>query len=103
MSKCINKVTLLGFLCDDPQVRYTPTDAPVTNISFATNVIKKIKSTNEVKVRTQWHKVVFFNRVAETAAQYLKKGSKVYIEGSLRTNIWQDNNGDGHLSTEIVC
>lgn len=103
MSKCINNVILLGNLADDPQVRYKTTDIAVVMISLATNKITKSKTNKKTKVLTQWHKIVTFNRMAEIAAQFLKKGSKVYIEGSSRANKWLDYNGDDHITTEIIC
>jgi single-strand DNA-binding protein len=98
----INKVILIGNLGRDPEVRYLPDGAAVTNISVATTDTWKDKS-GEKQERTEWHRVAFFGRLAEIAGEYLKKGSQVYIEGSLRTRKWQDKDGQDRYTTEIVA
>lgn len=100
----VNKVILVGNLGRDPETRYLPSGGAVTNIAVATGESWKDKQTGETQERTEWHRVVFFNRLAEIAGEYLKKGSKVYIEGSLRTRKWQDKDtGQDRYSTEIVA
>ena len=104
MSRGVNKVILVGNLGADPEVRYMPNGTSVTNIRIATSERWKDKQTNEVQERTEWHHVVFFTRLAEIAAQYLRKGSKVYIEGSLRTSKWQDQQtNQDRYKTEIIA
>jgi len=102
MARGINKVILIGNLGADPEVRYTPSGAAVTNISIATSEGWKDKQTGEMQERTEWHRVVLFSRLAEIAGEYLQKGSKVYIEGRLQTRKWQDQNGQDRYTTEIV-
>ncbi len=92
MARGINKVIIVGNLGNDPETRYMPSGSAVTNLSVATNESWKDKQTGEQKDRTEWHKVAMFGRLAEIAAEYLRKGSQVYIEGKLRTSKWQDNN-----------
>ena len=92
-SRGVNKVIIVGNLGTDPEVRYMPSGGAVTNISVATSEAWKDKTSGEAQERTEWHRIVFFNRLAEIAGEYLKKGSKVFIEGSLRTRKWQDNSG----------
>jgi len=99
----INKVILVGNLGQDPEVKYMPSGGAVTNISIATTDTWKDKSTGEKKENTEWHRVVFFNRLAEIVGEYLRKGSQVYIEGNLRTRKWQDQNGVDKYTTEIVA
>ena len=100
----INKVILLGNLGQDPEVRYTAGGVPIANISIATSNSWKDKNTGEQVEQTEWHRVVFFNRLAEIAEQYLKKGSKVLVEGQLRTSSWEDkNSGERKFSTQIVA
>ncbi len=99
----INKVILVGNLGRDPETRYTPEGGAVTNVSIATTDIWKDKTSGEKKESTEWHRVVFFNRLAEIAGEYLKKGSQVYVEGSLRTRKWQDKEGQDKYTTEIVA
>lgn len=101
MSKGINKVILIGNLGNDPETRTFDNGGTVTNISLATSESWNDRQTGERQERTEWHRVVFNNKLAEIAAQYLRKGSKVYIEGSLRTRKWQDQNGQDRFSTEI--
>jgi single-strand DNA-binding protein len=103
MARGINKVILIGNLGNDPETRYMPSGGAVTNISLATSESWKDKQTGQPQERTEWHRVVFFNRLAEIAGEYLRKGSKVYVEGSLRTRKWQDKSGQDKYSTEIVA
>ncbi len=103
MARGINKVILVGNLGGDPETRYMPSGGAVTNISIATSETWKDKQTGEPKERTEWHRVVFFNRLAEIVGEYLRKGSKVYVEGSLRTRKWQDQSGADRYTTEIVA
>ena len=98
----VNKVILVGNLGRDPEVRYMPEGGAVTNISIATTDTWKDKS-GEKQERTEWHRVAFFGRLAEIAGEYLKKGSQVYVEGSLRTRKWQDKEGQERYTTEIVA
>ena len=99
----INKVILVGNLGQDPEVKYMPTGGAVTNISIATTDSWTDKNTGQKQDRTEWHRVVFFNRLAEVVGEYLRKGSQVYIEGNLRTRKWQDQNGQDKYTTEIVA
>lgn len=99
----VNKVILVGNLGKDPETRYMPSGEAVTNITLATTDTWKDKTSGEKKEATEWHRVVFFRRLAEIAAQYLKKGSQVYIEGSLKTRKWQDKDGQDRYTTEIVA
>ena len=99
----INKVILVGNLGRDPETRYMPEGGAVTNVSIATTDTWKDKTSGEKKEATEWHRVVFFNRLAEIAGEYLKKGSQVYVEGRLRTRKWQDKEGQDKYTTEIVC
>ena len=101
MARGVNKVILIGNLGQDPETKSLPSGSAVTNIRLATTEGWKDKQTGEKKEATEWHSVVFFDRMAEIAGQYLKKGSKVYIEGSLRTRKWQDKNGNDRYTTEI--
>ncbi|VAW97128.1 Single-stranded DNA-binding protein, partial [hydrothermal vent metagenome] len=93
MARGINKVILIGNLGQDPEVKYMPNGGAVTNVTVATSDSWKDKNTGEMQERTEWHRVVFFRRLAEIAGEYLKKGSKVYIEGRLQTRKWQDQGG----------
>lgn len=103
-SRGINKVILVGNLGNDPEHRMLPSGGAVTNISIATSESWKDKNTGQPQERTEWHRVVFFNRLAEIAAEYLRKGSKVYVEGALRTRKWQDQQtGQDRYTTEIVA
>lgn len=102
MARGINKVIIVGNLGADPEVRYTPNGNAVTNLNIATTTNWRDKQSGENQEKTEWHRVVMFNRLAEVAGEYLKKGSKVYIEGSLRTRKWQDKNGMERYTTEIV-
>ncbi len=103
MARGVNKVIIVGNLGNDPDTRYMPSGSAVTNLSVATNESWKDKQTGEQKDRTEWHKVAMFGRLAEIAAEYLRKGSQVYIEGKLRTRKWQDQNGNDRWTTEIVA
>lgn len=103
MARGINKVIIIGNLGADPEVRYMPSGGAVTNITVATSESWKDKQTGEPQERTEWHRVVFYNRLAEIAGEYLKKGSKVYLEGSLRTRKWQDQSGVERYTTEIIA
>src|SRR3990172_387409 len=98
----VNKVILVGNLGRDPETRYNPEGGAICHISVATTDTWKDKTSGEKKERTEWHRIVFFNRLAEIAGEYLKKGSKVFVEGSLRTRKWQDKNGQDRYTTEIV-
>ncbi|WP_339898428.1 single-stranded DNA-binding protein [uncultured Gilvimarinus sp.] len=102
-SRGVNKVILVGNLGQDPETKYMPSGGAVTNISVATSEQWKDKQTGQPQERTEWHRVVFFNRIAEIAGEYLRKGSKVYIEGSLRTRKWQGQDGQDRYTTEIVA
>ena len=99
----VNKVILVGNLGQDPEVRYMPNGNAVTNISVATSESWKDKNTGADQERTEWHRVVMFRRLAEIAGEYLRKGSKVYIEGKLQTRKWQDQNGQDRYTTEIIA
>ncbi|HEX8987453.1 MAG TPA: single-stranded DNA-binding protein [Rhodocyclaceae bacterium] len=99
----VNKVILIGNLGADPETRYTPNGDQVTNIRIATTEVIKDKSSGDKRELTEWHRVVFFGRLAEIAGQYLKKGRQVYIEGRIRTNKWQDKDGNDRYTTEIVA
>jgi single-strand DNA-binding protein len=103
MARGVNKVIIVGNLGGDPETRYMPSGAAVTNMTVATNESWKDKQTGEQKERTEWHKVAMFNRLAEIAAEYLRKGSQVYIEGKLRTRKWQDQSGQDRWTTEIIA
>lgn len=98
----VNRVILVGNLGRDPEVRYSPEGAAITNFSIATTDTWKDKATGEKKEATEWHRIVFFGKTAEIAGQYLKKGSSVYVEGSLRTRKWTDKEGQERYTTEIV-
>ena len=103
MSRGINKVILVGNLGQDPETRNMPSGGAVTNISVATSEQWKDKQTGEQKERTEWHKVAFFGRLAEIAAEYLSKGSQVFVEGKLRTRKWQDRDGNDRWTTEVIA
>ena len=102
-SRGVNKVILIGNLGQDPEVRYMPNGGAVCNITVATSETWKDKSTGENQEKTEWHRVVMFKRLAEIAGEYLKKGSKVYLEGRLQTRKWQDQQGQDRYTTEIVA
>lgn len=103
MARGINKVIIVGNCGQDPETRYMPSGNAVTNISIATSESWKDKQTGQQQERTEWHRVVFFNRLGEIAGEYLRKGSKIYVEGSLRTRKWQDQSGQDRYTTEIVA
>lgn len=98
----LNKVTLIGNLGADPEIRYMPSGGAVANIRLATTRRWKDKQSGERKEATEWHRVVFFNRLAEIAGEYLKKGSQIYVEGRLQTRKWQSQDGQDHYTTEIL-
>jgi len=102
MARGINKVILVGNCGQDPDTKYLPSGNAVTNITIATSESWKDKQTGQQQERTEWHRIVFFNRLGEVAGEYLRKGSKVYVEGSLRTRKWQDQSGADRYTTEIV-
>jgi len=103
MARGVNKVILIGNLGADPETRYMPSGSAVTNIRIATTEAWKDRETNDQKERTEWHNIAFFNRLAEIAGEYLRKGSQVYIEGRLRTRKWQDRDGNDRWTTEIIA
>jgi single-strand DNA-binding protein len=103
MSKGINKVILVGNLGNQPETKFMPSGGAVTNVSLATSRTWKDKNSGIMQEHTEWHRVVFFNRLAEIAGEYLKKGSKIYVEGSLRTNKWQDKDGNDRFTTEVIA
>ncbi|WP_405223684.1 single-stranded DNA-binding protein [Lentisalinibacter sediminis] len=103
MARGINKVILVGNLGQDPDTRYMPSGSAVTNLRIATSEQWKDKQTGEQKERTEWHNVAMFGRLAEIAAEYLRKGSQVYIEGKLRTRKWQDKQGNDRWTTEVIA
>jgi single-strand DNA-binding protein len=103
MARGINKVILIGNLGTDPEVRYMPQGGAVANLTVATSESWTDKATNEKKEQTEWHRVVIYQRLAEIAGEYLRKGSKVYIEGKLKTRKWQDKDGVERYTTEIIA
>ncbi len=103
MARGVNKVIIVGNLGQDPETRYMPSGSAVTNFTVATNESWKDKQTGEQRDRTEWHRVAMFNRLAEIAAEYLRKGSQVYIEGKLRTRKWQGQDGNDRYTTEIIA
>ncbi|QGU33269.1 single-stranded DNA-binding protein [Thermochromatium tepidum] len=98
----VNKVILIGNLGADPEVRYTPSGDAVANVRLATSETWKDRATGELQERTEWHNVVFFGKTAEIVKQYLRKGSKIYVEGKLRTRKWQTQDGQDRYTTEVV-
>ena len=103
MARGVNKAILIGKLGNDPEVRYTPNGNAIANVVLATSSAWRDKQTGELNERTEWHRIVFFNRLAEIVNEYLRKGSKIYIEGSLRTRKWQDKSGIDRYTTEIIA
>lgn len=103
MARGVNKVILIGNLGNDPEVRYTPNGNAVANVTLATSMTWRDKQTGELQERTEWHRIVFFNRLAEIVGEYLRKGSKIYVEGSLRTRKWQDKTGIDRYTTEVIA
>jgi single-strand DNA-binding protein len=102
-SRGVNKVILLGNLGNDPEVRYTPNGSAVATVSLATSESWRDKQSGELQERTEWHRIVFFNRLAEIVGEYLHKGSKIYVEGGLRTRKWTDKTGVERYTTEIIA
>lgn len=102
MARGVNKVILIGNLGNDPEIRYTPTGTAVANLSVATSETWKDKQTGEQQERTEWHRVVYYNRMAEIVGEYLHKGSKLYVEGQLRNRKWQGRDGQDRYTTEII-
>ena len=103
MARGVNKVILLGNLGADPETRYTASGSAVTNIRLATTDSWRDKQSGDRQERTEWHRVVFFGRLAEIAAEYLRKGSQCYVEGQIRTNKWQGQDGQDRYTTEIIA
>ncbi len=103
MARGVNKVILVGNLGNDPDVRYTQDGRAIANISIATTESWKDKTSGEKVEKTEWHRVVFFNRLGEIVAEYLKKGSQIYVEGRLQTRKWQDKEGNDRYTTEVVA
>lgn len=103
MARGVNKAIILGSLGQDPDIRYTAGGAAVANISIATNEQWKDRESGEMQERTEWHRVVFFGRLAEIVGEYLRKGSQVYVEGRIQTRKWQDKEGNDRYTTEIVA
>ncbi|MEQ5178947.1 single-stranded DNA-binding protein [Proteus genomosp. 6] len=101
-SKGVNKCILIGHLGQDPEIRYMPSGGAVANLTLATSESWRDKQTGEMKEKTEWHRVVIFGKLAEVAGEYLRKGSQVYIEGSLQTRKWQDQSGQDRYTTEVV-
>ncbi len=102
MARGVNKVILVGNVGGDPETRYMPNGNAVTNVTLATSESWKDKQTGQQQERTEWHRVVFFGRLAEIVAEYVRKGSQIYVEGSLRTRKWQGQDGQDRYTTEIV-
>lgn len=102
MARGINKAIIVGNLGNDPDVKMTTNGSPVANLSVATSDAWKDKNTGQMQERTEWHRIVFFGRQAEICQQYLRKGSKVYVEGRIQTRKWTDQNGQDKYTTEIV-
>jgi single-strand DNA-binding protein len=102
MARGINKVILIGNLGQDPDTRYTPNGNAVVNLSIATDESYKDRQTGQMVPKTEWHKIVMFGKVAEVAGQYLRKGSKIYVEGKLQTRKWQNKDGQDVYTTEVV-
>lgn len=103
MARGINKVILVGNLGQDPETRYMPSGGAVTNLRIATSESWKDKQTGEQQDRTEWHSIAMFGRLAEISAEYLRKGSQVYVEGKLRTRKWQDKEGRDRYTTEVIA
>jgi single-strand DNA-binding protein len=103
MGRGINKAVIVGTLGKDPEIKYASNGNAVVNISVATNESWKDRQTGEAQERTEWHRIVMFGKLGEIASQYLKKGSQAYFEGKIKTNKWQDDNGNDRYSTQIVA
>lgn len=101
-SKGINKVILIGYLGQDPDIRYMPNGGTVASIALATSETWRDKQTGEMREQTEWHRVVLFGKLAEVASEYLRKGAQVYIDGQLRTRKWTDQTGQERYTTEVV-
>ena len=102
MSRGVNKVILVGNLGQKPEIRYTKASKPIASFSIATSESWKDKTTGDMVEKTEWHNVTFFGRIAEVAEQYLDKGSKVFVEGKLQTDKWEDENGNKRSATKII-
>ena len=102
MARGVNKVILIGNLGSDPEVKYTPAGVPVVNFNLATSESWSDRATGERQERTEWHRLVLWRKLAEIAGQYLKKGSKIYVEGKLQTRSWDDQGGQKRYTTEVV-
>ena len=102
MARGVNKVILIGNLGQDPETRYTPNGNAVVNLNLATDESYKDRQTGQLVPKTEWHRIVMFGKIAEVAGQYLRKGSKVYIEGKLQTRKWQGQDGQDRYTTEVV-
>ena len=102
MSRGVNKVILVGNLGQKPDMKYTQSNTAVANLSLATSESWKDKDSGDLKTKTEWHRVVYFGKLAEIAEQYLDKGSKVYVEGKLQTRKWQDQAGNDRYTTEVL-
>ena len=102
MSRGVNKVILVGNLGQKPDMKYTQSNTAVANLSLATSESWKDKDSGDLKTKTEWHRVVYFRKLAEIAEQYLDKGSKVYVEGKLQTRKWQDQSGNDRYTTEVL-
>ena len=102
MSRGVNKVILVGNLGQKPDMKYTQSNTAVANLSLATSESWKDKDSGDLKTKTEWHRVVYFGKLAEIAEQYLDKGSKVYVEGKLQTRKWQDQSGNDRYTTEVL-
>ena len=103
MARGVNKVTLIGNLGNDPEVRYGASGNAVANVSLATTESWRDKDSGEQQEKTEWHRVVFFGKLAEIVAEYLKKGRQIYVEGRLQTNKWEDKEGNDRYTTQIVA
>ncbi|MEQ5288209.1 single-stranded DNA-binding protein [Providencia huaxiensis] len=101
-SRGVNKVILIGHLGQDPEIRYMPAGGAVANLTLATSEAWRDKQSGEMREKTEWHRVVIFGKLAEVAGEYLKKGSQIYVEGSLQTRKWQDQSGQDRYTTEVV-
>ena len=102
MARGVNKVIIVGNCGQDPETRFMPSGGAVTNLSVATSESWKDKTSGQPQERTEWHRVVFFNRLAEIAGEYVKKGSKLYVEGSLRTRKWQNKEGQDQYTLSLI-
>lgn len=101
-SRGVNKVILIGHLGQDPEIRYMPSGGAVANLTLATSESWRDKQSGEMREKTEWHRVVIFGNLAEVAGEYLKKGSQIYVEGSLQTRKWTDQSGQDRYTTEVV-